>query len=165
MYDSRSVHVRHSRLHGRGLFARKCFLSGDVVLSFDGQTVAIDDLSPAFLRAGDWLPLSRTRCLVLKPGEPLQAINHQAHPNMAVDCKRWRLVALRTIPIDVEMTIDYFATEVDERCHSIRRSFAVAVPSTPRVAGTPAKWAAPPPRDALSRRKLFSLTSEPSEKR
>lgn len=156
MYDSRSVQVRHSPLHGHGLFARKCFSAGEVILSFDGQTVALSDLSSAFLSAGNWLPLSRTRCLFLKPGEPLQALNHHAKPNVAVDCKRWRLIALRTIPIDVEMTIDYLAAELDDRCRSIRQAFMDQSPSAQAVANGPSEPSPAPRRAGPRRSKLFA---------
>jgi hypothetical protein len=82
MYDSRSVQVGRFSVHGHGLFAVRFFTACDVVLSFEGLTVAMDGLSPAFL---------------LKAGELLQAINHQARPNPVVDCNRLRLVAVRTI--------------------------------------------------------------------
>jgi len=103
------VEVRPCAL-GRGLFARRAFGPGDLILRLDGPRYGRSDPIHATEAGANLLQTGRRTYILLHP--PAVFVNHSCDPNAGVMDNR-RLVAIRTIAPGEEITFDY-STTMDE---------------------------------------------------
>lgn len=116
-----NVYIKTSLQHGRGVFAARRITAGEVILEFSGAV-----LSRAQVREDDYhLQIDEDRYLGAS-GEADDYVNHSCEPNAGF-AGSLRLVALRDIEADQEITWDY-SCAIDEadfpgfpcRCGSIQ---------------------------------------------
>lgn len=99
------VEVRSSNIHDRGLFARRTFAPGEIVLRWDtSQIVPTSDLSslPDELRRYTH-PLDEQHSIIVQP--PERFVNHSCNNNTEV--RSFCDVAIRSIAVGDEITSDY----------------------------------------------------------
>ena len=85
------------------LFALQSFQPGEVIAEFWAGTIAAE---PTYLT----VQVDKGKHITLQP-EFLQYINHSCNPNVFFDTTSMKLVALREIEYDEEMTFFYPSTE------------------------------------------------------
>jgi hypothetical protein len=85
------------------LFALQSFRAGDVIADFSAGTIAAE---PTYLT----VQVAEGKHITLQP-EFLQYINHSCSPNVFFDTTTMKVVALREIQQDEEMTFFYPSTE------------------------------------------------------
>jgi hypothetical protein len=106
MDQSQSFEVRPSRIHGNGLFARKSFIPGEIVLRWDlSHTLPneqLDSLSPDERRYTH--PFDKTTTLLVQT--PERFVNHSCDNNTVVQdfCD----VAIKVINPGDEITSNYY---------------------------------------------------------
>jgi uncharacterized protein len=105
--------VRSSSIQGRGLFTRRAWAAGEVLVVMDGQVVDVTRY-PAIIDALEWNPLSRERLLVRAVRTSYGFMNHSTRPNTSIDDDGRTLRANRAIAPGHELTLDYFAQPVPE---------------------------------------------------
>lgn len=103
------VEVRPCAL-GRGLFARRAFAPGDLILRLDGPRYERTDPIHATDEGANLLQTGRRTYILLHP--PAVFANHSCDPNAGVVGNR-RLAAIRAIAPGEEITFDY-STTMDE---------------------------------------------------
>lgn len=103
------VEVRPCAL-GRGLFARRAFAPGDLILRLDGPRYERTDPIHATDEGANLLQTGRRTYILLRP--PAVFANHSCDPNAGVVGNR-RLAAIRAIAPGEEITFDY-STTMDE---------------------------------------------------
>lgn len=102
--------VAPSRVHGRGLVARRAWIADDVLGTLDGQVVDVGRY-PAVM-ALEWNALSPGRLLVRAIRTSYGFMNHSTNPNVSIDDDGATMRACRPIAPGDELTIDYFAQPV-----------------------------------------------------
>lgn len=112
---NKDIEVRESSICGRGIFAKRRFESGEVVLRWNiNELIAraeIDRLSPE--ERHYLLNFDGDRCFVVQP--PERYINHSCDPNTTMG--KFCDVAIRPIEIGEEVTSDYQdSSHVTFRC-------------------------------------------------
>ena len=100
--------VAASPIHGRGLFARRAWSSGEVLARLDGQVVDVRRY-PAVIDALEWNALSPEQLLVRAVRTSYGFMNHSRSPNVAIDADGHTMRACRRIAPGDELTLDYFA--------------------------------------------------------
>jgi len=102
-----NVYVKSSPQHGRGVFARRRIVAGEVILEFAGMV-----LNRAQVREDDYhLQIDEDRYLGAS-GQADDYVNHSCEPNAGF-ADSLRLVAQRDIEPDEEITWDY-SCAIDE---------------------------------------------------
>jgi len=107
------VSVGESRIHGQGVFAKKAFLKGDLVLEIDDSASVLDRerLTPEQEVFIDVFFTVEGKQKITEMKSPEKFINHSCDPNTYVltDMERGvrQVWALRNIPIGGELTWDY----------------------------------------------------------
>ncbi|HYP54112.1 MAG TPA: SET domain-containing protein [Pyrinomonadaceae bacterium] len=102
---SEDVEVRSSPIHGRGVFARRAFRAGEVVLRWNlSRLITKEEFAslPESERVYTH-PFDEQRLVVVQP--PERYVNHSCGNNTAV--RDFRDVAVRDIPPGEEITSDY----------------------------------------------------------
>ncbi len=112
--------TRTERVGGeRRLFAKHPLKKGEVVCSVEGPMIAYT-FAPDYRIGYRWLGVGKNKWIVPLRNNPWWHIRHSCEPNIAVDDQH-RLIAMRTIAADEELTVDDAVTEVDPRwkraCH------------------------------------------------
>jgi len=104
-----SVYISNSKI-GRGVFAGKDILPGDLILVFKGKRIdRVDPIHKALL--GSNLLQTGYKTYIM-PESPAVFINHSCNPNAGI-IKNRKLVAIKQIKKDEEITFDY-STTMDE---------------------------------------------------
>jgi SET domain-containing protein len=125
--------VHRSRIHGRGLFTRRAFEPGDLVVEYQGEyvrSVVADKRERLYERANLGCYMFRvddtTVLDATKQGNCARFINHSCEPNCHSKVsnlfgrKRILIFALKDIGVGEELTYNYkFAVEEHDRlpCH------------------------------------------------
>ncbi|HEY6806174.1 MAG TPA: SET domain-containing protein-lysine N-methyltransferase [Pyrinomonadaceae bacterium] len=102
---SNSIEIRESRIQGRGVYAKRAFDAGEIVLRWDlSHTISNDQLAtlPDDERRYTH-PLDEHRTLIVQA--PERFVNHSCAPNTEV--LEFCDVALRRIEVGEEITSDY----------------------------------------------------------
>lgn len=104
--DMATVYVADSPIHGKGVFAGRCFAEGVVIGTYQGLPTQEDDTYVLWLcEDGQWRGINGTG--------PLRFLNHSCEPNADFDgCE---LYALRDIASGEEITFHY-GEEWEENC-------------------------------------------------
>lgn len=92
--------------YGSGVFADEFILKGDVVLNFERNFINFS--TNKTLRIND-----RLYQLSTNPKLPENFINHSCEPNTYIDFEELALIALKDIPINKEITYNYFTSDWD----------------------------------------------------
>ena len=95
----RSVYVTRSSIHGRGVFARRPIAAGEYIGTFRGAPTTRDGHWTL------WVLQDDGSLQGIRGRNALRYLNHSARPN----AEFWGadLHAMRRIPQDAEITIDY----------------------------------------------------------
>ena len=93
------VYVARSAIHGRGIFAARRFRKGELIGRFEGEPTKRNS------RFVLWVPTDNGGWEGRRGTNALRWINHEAEPNAFFE--GWELKALRNIPADEEITVDY----------------------------------------------------------
>jgi hypothetical protein len=102
--DHKIAHVRQNLVNQQNaLFAQQSFQPGDIIAEFYPGTIAAE---PTYLT----VQVDIGKHITLQP-EFLQYINHSCDPNVFFDTTSMKLVALKEIQFDEEMTFFYPSTE------------------------------------------------------
>ncbi|HEX7845016.1 MAG TPA: SET domain-containing protein-lysine N-methyltransferase, partial [Chitinophagaceae bacterium] len=102
--DHGIAQVRQSLINQQNaLFAQRSFQPGEIIAEFSAGTIAAE---PTYLT----VQVDIGKHITLQP-EFLQYINHSCDPNVFFDTSSMKLVALREIRFDEEMTFFYPSTE------------------------------------------------------
>lgn len=114
---SAAVHVRNSRLHGRGVFAREALTSGAVVGVYAGQRYSPDELEQHVWDDGLTYLFGLSDGSVIDGaigGNATRFLNHACEPNCEAvefydedDRLCVRIETLRSIAVGEELTLDY----------------------------------------------------------
>lgn len=107
--EADGVEVRPCAL-GRGLFARRAFAPGDLILRLAGPRYDRSDPIHATEEGANLLQTGRHSYILLQP--PAVYANHSCDPNAGIEANR-RLVAIRAIAPEEEICFDY-STTMDE---------------------------------------------------
>jgi hypothetical protein len=103
-----------------GLFAANLIPQEESILAIDGELVATDSLSDAFISAGHWQGIRPGWCLIRTTRPTLfSLINHGKNPNARVDLQRLVVVANRLIQPGEEILLDYDLEPMDVRCRKL----------------------------------------------
>ncbi|MCB1151144.1 SET domain-containing protein, partial [bacterium] len=92
---------------GRGLFARRAYAPGELILRLDGPRYEREDPIHATEQGANLLQTGRRTYILLS--EPAVFANHSCDPNAGVVENR-KLVAIRAIEPEDEITFDYSTT-------------------------------------------------------
>jgi SET domain-containing protein len=109
MSNSNDVEVRKSGIQGTGLFARRAFKAGDVVLQWKLENkIDTTELAALDFEERKYLhPLDEHTYAILKP--PERFVNHSCNNNTVV--KNLCDVAVRDIQVGEEITSDYSSSD------------------------------------------------------
>ena len=100
-----NVEIRQSKIQGQGLYARRIFEPGEVVLRWDcSHTLTSDQLAQLTEEERRYThPLDNERTMIVQP--PERFVNHSCDNNTGV--RGFCDVAIRRIEIGEEITSDY----------------------------------------------------------
>ena len=99
--------IRSSDIHGDGLFSTHSINQGLVLGKLDGQKVP-GSMHPDFLNAlSEWNAIGEGELLVRHFRTKYSFINHSRNPNLVIKYFPIRVVALRSISVGEELTLDY----------------------------------------------------------
>jgi SET domain-containing protein len=108
---------RTSAIQGRGLFAREAIAAGEIVAVkggaiMDAASFALvrDEVSPAEIQIEDGLYIAPRSAAEVETN--ILCLNHSCNPNVGVR-GQITFVAMRTIPAEAELTIDYVMIDGD----------------------------------------------------
>lgn len=109
----KKLYTDKSHINGNGLFVSEALIEGETVAYIHGPTKVIkhftDDLAQSTV---NWIGVGRYTWIDTSKS-PFRFINHSCDPNVAVVTKR-KVIALKSIPADTELTMDYSLTEAEE---------------------------------------------------
>lgn len=108
----KSVSVRKSDIHGKGLFAQRSFKAGEKVGEFKGAPAKREGMHVIFIpveKKEKWSGIIRKEggqwWKALKIANEFKFLNHSSRPNC--EAREIEIVALRNIRPGEEMTIHY----------------------------------------------------------
>lgn len=105
--------VNQSKIHGKGIFAKRDIKKGEIVLIIKGPEIfKINQTLKDVLDNPDWVGFKINHWI--DPTPPYKYLNHSCNPNAGIRGQK-TLIALHNIKKDEEITIDYSITEVDPR--------------------------------------------------
>lgn len=119
--DMKKIYIGKSKINGKGLFAGEAIKKGDRIQYINGKKVKNEvKSSKEAAMIINWIGVSRKFYLDTE-GTPFRYINHSCDANAAINGTK-TVVALRDIPKDGEITIDYSMSDADPfwrgiRCH------------------------------------------------
>lgn len=120
--SSADVEIRHSQIHSHGLYAKRAFDQGEIVLRWDlSNTIPTEELSELTEEERRYThPLDEHRTLIVQ--SPERFVNHSCEGNTEV--RDFCDVAVRRIEIDEEITSDYglvgAAVRFECKCGSVK---------------------------------------------
>lgn len=114
----KKIYVGKSGIQGRGIFAGEDIKRGERIQYVQGKMIkkTFKDKSPLYAR--DWIGVGSNTWIDPK-GTFFQFINHSCSPNAAIVGKK-TLIALANIRKDVEISMDYSMTEVDDHAWKMK---------------------------------------------
>jgi len=128
-----TVVVRHSPIHGRGVFAARRIEPGEIII--DGCREVLSDEAIASLPTEErvFLSVMDGQHILMKP--PARFVNHSCNPNARGTDRHD--VAIRVIEAGEEVTVDYVAEQVpgltlECNCKALNCRGLLVVPSTSR---------------------------------
>lgn len=101
-----TVEVRHSKIHGRGLFATRIFKKGEVVISWHAEELTVAEYDA--LPRGEKKYVAHIREQLFLLPAPVRYMNHSCEPN-TMTIKTGVDVAKRDIEAGEELTANYLA--------------------------------------------------------
>ena len=112
----RDLYVANSGISGKGVFTKKSFKKGQIILLLKGDLVQFIVKSKQDALVGpNWVGVGKNLWIDVKDGV-VRYINHSCNPNMGIK-GRVTFVALRAIKAGEEITFDYSITEEDLLWH------------------------------------------------
>ena len=105
------LHVHESNVHGRGLFAARCFSRGEPIYIVSGRRVR-DHYDRYYSKGPNWIALGYRTWLIPNQSNPIMFTNHACQPNSIIS-DRLRVVALTAVAPGDEILMDYSTTEID----------------------------------------------------
>ncbi|BBQ03475.1 SET domain-containing protein-lysine N-methyltransferase (plasmid) [Burkholderia sp. SFA1] len=129
----RRIAVRTSPVHGRGVFTLKSIGAGDLIIEYAGQVISGKEAQRRFERSS--AEDGHTFFFGLADGSVIDGahggnsarwINHSCRPNAEAeeDGSRVFIRALRDIPIDTEIFIDYCLEVEGRRTAALKAAYA-----------------------------------------
>jgi hypothetical protein len=113
----KKYYISESKIHGRGVFARKNIKKGEVAFIAKGRLTNWEVKDAKTSATGpNWLGISQNLWLNPKKENPLTFMNHSCGPNLGIKGKV-SFVALKDIKKGEELTFDYSITEGDTLWH------------------------------------------------
>ena len=106
---AQKIIIKKSSIEGKGVFASGNFKINERILTITGPTITYK-VPPNWWIGSDWLNVGRNRWKIADSDNPWIFLNHSCRPNAILNNAR-RVVAIRPIGIDDEVTIDYSFTE------------------------------------------------------
>lgn len=114
MIPAASVILRHSGIHGRGLFAQAELPGRRKLGELDGELVKLPEARRAVEKSDAiyLIELSRRYALDCSRSNHFRFLNHSCRPNcyLRIYRRRVEVYTLRSIPAESELTIDYGLT-------------------------------------------------------
>ena len=100
---------------GKGVFARKSFRKGEDIINFKGKLFTFETLPTPYDKFDDHYVQIGDNLYMGPSGDSDDYFNHSCNPNsgLAINGTKVRLVAIRDISADQEITWDY-STTMDE---------------------------------------------------
>jgi SET domain-containing protein len=95
----KSYVIKRSAIHGRGLFATRSFVRGEVIGVYEGEVTSVNS------RYVLWVPQDDGTEIGIKGNTALRFLNHSAKPNCVFNGDE--LAAIRPIKSGQELTIHY----------------------------------------------------------
>lgn len=110
--EHKNVYIAPSKIHGRGIFAKRNFKRGERVMLLRGRLKHLKITSKEDSQMGpNWVGIKKN--FWIDPISPILYLNHSCdNPNIGIKGKI-TFVALRDIKKGEEITIDYAITEDD----------------------------------------------------
>ncbi|OGI68052.1 hypothetical protein A2738_02585 [Candidatus Nomurabacteria bacterium RIFCSPHIGHO2_01_FULL_42_15] len=106
------IYIGESKLHGKGIFAKKDIKKGDIVFIIKGEKVnfLIHNKKQAKIAGFNWIGIRKNTWI--NPINHGLYINHSCEPNCAIK-GRVTAAAIRDIKKNEEITFDYSLNEAD----------------------------------------------------
>ncbi|MGV7235453.1 MAG: SET domain-containing protein [Nitrosomonadaceae bacterium] len=92
------VYIEESKIHGKGLFARRNIKKGEFIGTFEGPAAKRDGSHTLWIYDGDEYEGRRGK-------NALRYLNHSHHAN--AEFEHFDLYAIKNISMNSEITIDY----------------------------------------------------------
>ncbi len=109
----KKLYVDKSNIIGKGLFTHKSFKKNDFISYIDGPIFVIRKYTPNLSKETlNWIGVGRFSWINTDASQ-YRFINHSCDPNAAQITNR-KVIAIKDIPADTELTIDYSLTESEE---------------------------------------------------
>lgn len=99
---------------GLGLFAKKMFKKGDILMKEDNYFIASREEVSNFA-----VQISSDKFLDTEHPKYPDFVNHSCEPNTVYDIHEFRMVVIKDIQISDEITYDYETTEEDLVCEEL----------------------------------------------
>ena len=100
------TYISESKTHGNGLFSLNEIAQGFVLGELDGQIVDWD-VHQKYNLSFEWNAISENKLLVRPYRTKYSYINHSRTPNLVLEENPLRVVAIRNIAKDEELSLDY----------------------------------------------------------
>lgn len=108
----RDLYIANSKVHGKGVFAKKDFKKGETIFTIKGKIVHWEVRNQEeSLHGPDWIGINKQSWM--DPLGPAKYLNHSCRPNAGIK-GRFRVIALKDTKAKEEITIDYSITEIDK---------------------------------------------------
>lgn len=104
--------VQRSKINGKGLFLDEAVKKDELIDYIHGEIHVFRHITPTISkRMMDWIGVGRFSWIDTSKSK-FRFINHSCDPNVAIVTKR-KVVALKTMPANTEMVMDYSLTEAE----------------------------------------------------
>ena len=104
------VYVKTTSDKDKGIFAKRGIKKGEIITIARGKRYTLDELEKLGLRDDDFMFIRWNKLIFVEP--PTCYTNHSCDPNSGIRDKI-KLIAIRNIKKDEEITIDYDTIEYD----------------------------------------------------
>ena len=121
LLQSKNIYVKKTLAKGWGLFARRAFRKNETLFVIKGSLVT-ETYDSRYRKGARWISIGSKKWLNPFPHNGLWFLNHSCRPNAGRKGIH-RIVAMKKIGKDDEITLDYSTTEEDPfwkmkcRCH------------------------------------------------
>lgn len=111
MSQFNKVYIGKSRISGKGIFAKRDIKKNEIIFVVRGKIVK-HSYEPNYQVGSRWLGIGKNTWVSPFRNNPLWFINHSCNLNAGLKDKK-KIVAMKKIRKDEEITIDYSITEDD----------------------------------------------------